>query len=389
MTGRAERDSDVFDVAVVGAGPAGAATARWLARDGWRVATIERGAVDTPRVGESLAPTVQESLRALGVWSEFLALEPLPSWGTRSVWGDSAPQSHSHLASPYGCGWHVDRPAFDGLLAAAAARAGAAVVNGQVCECRHDGEHWRLVVRATTGGEPHHDRHDVRARVVIDATGRRAQIARALGSTRLLLDHLVGVSTLWAGVPDDQRSHLLVESSTTGWWYSAPLPKAAGDVDGRMIAVLMTDADLCAAGQLSSQAKWSAALHESAATRARLGEGWRTSTPRVHSAVSHRLRRRLDQDVGPWLAVGDAALAVDPVSGSGILRALRTARAAAEAAGQVLRRRSAWRQILAAYERDRDEECTQYLVERAGYYASEQRFDTPFWRRRHSRPLGG
>ena len=36
-----------------------------------------------PRIGESLAPNVQEPLRELGLWSEFLALMPLPSWGTR------------------------------------------------------------------------------------------------------------------------------------------------------------------------------------------------------------------------------------------------------------------------------------------------------------------
>jgi hypothetical protein len=40
------------------------------------------------------------------------------------------------------------------------------------------------------------------------------------------------------------------------------------------------------------------------------------------------------------------------------------------------------RAALTAYEAERDKECTKYLFERAHYYASEQRFSTPFWQRR-------
>ena len=65
-----------FDAVVVGAGPAGSATARWLALRGWRVALLERTRFEAPRIGESLAPNVQEPLHALGLWSEFLALAP-------------------------------------------------------------------------------------------------------------------------------------------------------------------------------------------------------------------------------------------------------------------------------------------------------------------------
>ena len=112
--------SSDFDVAVVGAGPAGSATARWLALRGQRVALLERSRFDVPRVGESLAPAVQPLLVELGVWRQFLALKPLPSYGTRSHWGEATPRMHSHLLSPWGCGWHVDRRAFDLMLAQAA-----------------------------------------------------------------------------------------------------------------------------------------------------------------------------------------------------------------------------------------------------------------------------
>ena len=116
---------EMFDVAVIGAGPAGSATALRLAQCGLRVLLMERSRMDTPRVGESLAPAVQPALRRLGLWECFMALGALPSWGTRSVWGDAQVQTHSHLQSPWSSSWHVDRAAFDRLLAHAAAQAGA------------------------------------------------------------------------------------------------------------------------------------------------------------------------------------------------------------------------------------------------------------------------
>ena len=48
-----------FDIAVVGGGPAGAATALCLARSGWRVAVLlERQSFDRPAAGETLPPEI-------------------------------------------------------------------------------------------------------------------------------------------------------------------------------------------------------------------------------------------------------------------------------------------------------------------------------------------
>src|SRR4051812_21053115 len=106
-----------YDVAVVGGGPAGAASARRLALAGARVVVVERSRFHAPRIGDSLAPAIQPELIGLGVWREFQALGPMPSYGTRSHWGDAAASLHSHMMSPWGSGWHVDRRAFDLMLA--------------------------------------------------------------------------------------------------------------------------------------------------------------------------------------------------------------------------------------------------------------------------------
>lgn len=359
---------ETYDAVVVGAGPAGAATARRLASRGRSVALLERSRFDRPRIGETLAPAVQPLLRDLGVWDLFLDLAPLPSWGTRSVWAGVEPATRSHLSSGYGSGWHVDRLAFDRMLAAGAVAAGAALRTGTVVAgCAWDGARWEVVL--TTGEAVH-------GRLLVDATGRRAALGRVLGARRLAFDRLVGVSATWAGVPLADEHYLLVETAADGWWYSAPLPEAS------IVGVLMTDADLCRREGLADAARWRGRLGVTTATAARVGGRHPATAPRVYPAASHRLLRVGDHR--PWLAVGDAALAVDPVSGSGVLRALRTAGIAAVTAADLLDQPDAATASLAYYEAARNDECTTYLTERATYYGIERRFRSPFWSRRSS-----
>jgi flavin-dependent dehydrogenase len=268
------------------------------------------------------------------------------------------------------------------MLAHAAAAAGASLFEGVALQrsVHRQGCWWLQTTPSTLQAEA--PDQTFCARVLIDATGRRAQVARALGAQRMLFDRLVGVAVNWAGVEAAEQGHLLVEAAREGWWYSAPLPGGTQHAADAMVAMLMTDSDLCGRLRLTVAELWQAILQSTRATRQRLGPAHRISTPQVHCAYSQRLRRDGASDAGPWLAVGDATLSVDPISGSGVLRALRTARAAADAVSELFARPHAWKGMLAAYEAERDKECTNYLFERAQYYAAEQRFDTPFWRRR-------
>ena len=363
-----------FDVAVVGAGPAGAATARWLAQRGCRVVLIERTRFASPRIGESLAPAVQPLLAELGVWSDFLSLSPLPSHGTRSVWGETTTREHSHLMSPWRCGWHVDRSAFDRMLAEAARAAGAALLCGTtVVACRAIGAGWFLTLVERDDEASERTTLRLRARVLVDATGRPARLGTRLGGQRILFDHLVGIAAKFNRIESTQQGYVMVEATADGWWYTAPIP------DGQLMVMLMTDTDLCARADLTSGANWDGRLTSASATLERVGQGTRTWGPRVFSAISQRLGRRERRT--PWLAVGDAALAVDPISGSGVVRALRSARAGAETVLALLN--DVTREAIAAYEADRDVECTAYLQERRLYYGMERRWRaSAFWQRR-------
>jgi len=373
MSGKSAR----YDVAVVGGGPAGSAVAQRLAQAGGRVVLIERSWLDRPRVGESLAPAVQPLLTELGVWPEFLGLGPLASYGTRSVWGSDEPEVHSHLVTPWACGWHVERLALDRLLLESARAAGADVMLGRaVSRCVPRGGGWALELKTVARSRQVERELKVTAGVVIDATGRSATVAGWLGARRHVTDRLVSVAVRLEALAGSTEGFVMVESSPDGWWYTAPVP---GDA---MMAMLLTDSDLCGHAHLGRMPEWWHRLQAAPTTFARVRRGIPVAAPRIYSAISHRLRR--SEFSRPWLAVGDAALAVDPISGSGVVRALRTAHAAADTVLALGTGSS--RLALDAYERDRDIEYTTYLAERAQYYALEGRWpEATFWQRRRQR----
>jgi 2-polyprenyl-6-methoxyphenol hydroxylase-like FAD-dependent oxidoreductase len=81
-----------------------------------------------------------------------------------------------------------------------------------------------------------------------------------------------------------------------------------------------------------------------------------------------------------WAAVGDAATTTDPLASRGIVTALATGLAAAQA---ILSDRAGETDALDAYARRIAAVHAQYLNAQAAQYRREQRWDTPFWHRRH------
>jgi flavin-dependent dehydrogenase len=343
---------------VVGGGPAGAAAAVSLARAGHPTLILERGTGNGWRIGETLPALAAEALRALGVWKRFLADGHRPARCTAVAWGERHLRLDHHLFNPHGHGWHIDRVRFDRMLVAAAEDAGA--------RCRRGAR--------VTAVERHHDRWWVSVLVdgvrhvedcawLVDATGRGAALARMLGERWIDHDRTVGVVGRLAPTapeaPVDET--LLVESAERGWWYSAPL------LDGAMVAAYLTDGDEVAG---ASSDRWHDALARTSYIAARTRDCVRTDL-RVRRSSSGGLTQ-----VGGagWVAVGDAALAHDPLSGQGLFHALVSGMRGADA----LRRGGIEAYCAAASARQ-----AAYLRRRAEVYRRETRWPaSPFWRRR-------
>ncbi len=305
----------------------------------------------------------QSLLRALGVWDRFCAGEPLQVAPLMSVWGDSEARERSPDVDPDGPAWHFDRVWFDAMLTRAAEDAGALIY----CGVRpHNVERvaagWRVSLQSAT------TRTAVEARYIIDATGRPAWLARRMGSKRQRLDHLVGLT---GGYQDSRAGPqgLLVEAAPDGWWYSVSIPT------GLMIAVYLTDADRVSGRPRAELFR--ACLNQTERTRERLDA---LAAPAIRVALAET--STLDRCVGErWLAVGDAAFCLDPLSGSGIARALHSGLRGAEVIAKCLLGATS---PLIAYQLDATADFTAHLHARRHYYRLEQRWPSSrFWRRRH------
>jgi 2-polyprenyl-6-methoxyphenol hydroxylase-like FAD-dependent oxidoreductase len=354
-----------YDVAIVGGGPAGAAVARALALRGRDVVVLEATAFGGPRFGETLPPECNPLLRALGVLDALAASGAVDSPGTVSAWGAGAPAETDFVANPFGGGRHVDRNAFDAMLCAAAASAGATIRTGaRAVRCSRAGEDgaWRIAVDGA-GGEP------LAARFVVDASGRNG-VRLGEHDGRVVDDALVAIFLRFehAGAPPaDLRT--LVESAPDGWWYCAPLPS------GETVAAFFTDPQLYRDEGIGLAEQ----LAQAPLARERIGAARIAASHVVHVPSSVRARAAGDG----WAAAGDAAAAYDPLSGFGITKALRDAGALAAAVDGALRGEPA---ALDAYAAGVRRAFDAYAAQRRAYYALETRWpERPFWKKRGAR----
>jgi flavin-dependent dehydrogenase len=350
-----------FEVVVLGGGPAGLAVAGLLAQRGRTVAVLERNDYRAARVGETFGGEIGPLLDALGAGAAMSA----PGDGQvrfdciRSAWGSDELADHDSMLHPLGAGVHVDRARFDERLAEWARSVGVTV---------HAGVGRSTIVRA--GDQltvSPHDGPAVRARFLVDASGRGAPAIGSLDGRRwLAADRQVAViARLSARAGDD--AVLLLEAVEDGWWYSVPQP------DGGLVVAFVTDADLAPAGARARLAeRFGEALARTRHTAARTRGARLDGEPRLVRADSGVL---LPAGGRGWRAIGDAAMATDPLAGNGVPRALRSALRAADEIPRALDGDDRAPDLTPVF--------ADYLDRRGTFYLQEARWPAaPFWARR-------
>jgi 2-polyprenyl-6-methoxyphenol hydroxylase-like FAD-dependent oxidoreductase len=356
------------DIGVVGGGVAGCAAAIALARSGCSVVVLERTEYEQTRIGETLPPRARQVLEQLGVWQDFRRDAHLPAAGSLAAWGSAELYESQFLFNPYGSGWHLDRRKFESRFAQWADDAGARVLrNVRVRNIRSlAGRGWCLDVER--GGE----RTSLECAAVIDASGYASFLARRLGAERVESDALVGVYAFFRAATDLNDTRTMVEAAPSGWWYSAYLP------DARLVAAFMSDADLLPRGASPLHAFWRRQLDATTYTRARVNGARLDGQVRTIGATSYCISPLVGTN---WLAVGDAAMAFDPLSSHGLYNAMRSAIEASCALQQAVAGDGAALSHYAAWARRR---FARFLEMRSAYYGRETRWrDSPFWQRRH------
>jgi flavin-dependent dehydrogenase len=342
---------NAYDITIAGAGPTGSVLALLAARERYRVLLVEKSHFDRPRFGETAPPELRQALTRVGL--ERLAQAPFCREAPEvlSVWGSDEPWSRHHIFSPYGTALHLDCRAFDEALALAARDAGANLRLS--CAARFAARPERgYIVQLSTGER-------IRTNAAILATGR-AGGGLGLPYAREYLDNNVAVA---ARLPSS-RGHLdprtIIEAVPGGWFYLAALPGS------QIIAVFITLATLVPSERRARLRWWLEALARTNLVRHALN-GCRL--PETLSVANARASFARSGTGDSWLAIGDARIAPDPLSGQGIIWAIDDAASTAE-----LLTRMEWRDLAEHVRVRTARDIKAYHVERSRVYSSEQRF---------------
>ena len=360
----------IYDIAIIGAGPAGSAAALTaLAEQQNRIALIHSPTQHAQTIGESATPSVTQLIRQLGLNHQLDQQGHLTSEGHLSQWGSPQLAEQDFITQGQGHGWHLDRTTFDAWLRTEAEQRGSTLLTNQRYNRigRLDKGHWGIELQTDAGIKR------IVARAVMDATGRSAKLARQCGAQRHKRDQLVAISYQAPAQTARLQHFTLVESSQDGWWYGAGLP------NGNIMVCYMSDADLINQQQLKQPEQLARLLKQSQEIQHHVAPpGPETLLHSYPANTSY-----IDQIAGAgWIAIGDAALAMDPLTSSGINSALADGMAGAQAILEYLEGND---QALRQHTHNINQTIQRYLAERLQMYQREQRWtDTPFWQRRQT-----
>lgn len=353
---------------VIGAGPAGLGAALGLAQWCTSVTVVEASSPERRRrAGEHLPPAALSALAAIGL-ADLLGDERHDSSpGVRSAWGEDFIVDKEYYSSAPGRGLNLRRELFDEALARRAEDQGATLRYGT--RLRHlvrDAGRYTATLHGPEGPAT------LGVDIVVDASGRRAAAARHLGARRHRYDRLIGLLGRVEGcAPTDEAGRVHVESVEEGWWYGVQLS------EGTLLACFMTDPSVARSHPRRAPGLWQERLRASRLLWPLASSGRWSGRLEALDAATQVLEY---QACGNFLAVGDAAVAFDPLSSWGITKGLCDGHAGAEA---LARERDGQAGAVAVHRQAQRQDFATYRSRQLDFYRAERRWPaSPFWRSR-------
>jgi geranylgeranyl reductase family protein len=172
----------LFDVAIVGAGPAGSSAAIALARRGYAVALIDKEQFPRDKLcGDFVNPAIWPIYRDLGIDNEILASnhEKISAIRITSFSGDEAIVPISKQIHEASFGLSINRRDLDYVLLQAALRDGVTVLQRRwIKKLSREPEGWRIHAEHESANEA------FRSKILIGADGRNSWVAHHTGLNR-------------------------------------------------------------------------------------------------------------------------------------------------------------------------------------------------------------
>lgn len=341
-------------ICVMGGGPAGSIFAIRMAQLGHQVTLIETAAFPRLHLGESLSPGILPLLESLDAADALAGARPVRQ--VEVAWDGPAVLR----ADEREAGLLVDRGRFDHRLLDQARRLGVRVHQpARIIDRRHTGDGWHLAIRTESGME------NLTVDFLADARGR--------GGASSWRKEMAGPATLalhayWRGA--QLPAHPVIRAGDDAWYWAVPLP------DGTCHLQVFVDAR-----EFGALAKDTlAARYLEFLGRSGFATGLIQSPVQATDATAYVALEAATPDS---IALGEAALALDPLSSSGVQKAIQTALAGAIVANTLLKAEASAEPALAFYKTSLAEASARHRRWASGYYAEAARSRPGvFWRRR-------
>ena len=317
-----------FDVAIVGAGPAGAAAALGARGEGASVVLLDRAAFPRDKAcGDGIAAHVLDVLAGLGVHDAVDGYAPVPALRLVSPRGAVVARSTARPAHT------VPRAVFDHRLVASAVRAGAVLRRHVV----------RSIAQTATGVTIDGVIH---AATVVGADGAQSVVRRFLGHDRNPDGHVALAIRGYARAPRDLTEQRIVTTGTSWPAYAWAFPIGDGRANVGYGEVL--------AGRAVSRAHLLARLADL------LPEIDTNGATGLRAHLLPLSTHRPAPGRGAIVLVGDALSLINPFTGEGIFYAVLSGSLAGRAAAHAALAGSA-SSTAARYTRALDQRLRRHL----------------------------
>jgi flavin-dependent dehydrogenase len=360
-----------FDFAVAGGGPAGTSAAISLGQRGHSVVLFERHTFPRFHIGESLLSTANDAFAALGVAERIEAACFPEKWGARLYTHDARSGRYvdftdvREVTRPQT--YQVCRQQFDQILLERAREIGVDVREGcdvTACEFAPDAAILDVACRADAATTR------VRARALVDATGRGGLIARKFNlrteEPRLaniaIFSHYTGVPRLEGPRPDDIR---LIARSDAGWFWLIPISKELMSV-----GVVLPKQLYRRLANGSAEETLDRAISDTPIVAEFMREARREWPVRVEKDFSYSASTYAGHR---WILAGDAGSFLDPVFSTGVSIAMESGIEAAAELDRALLKNSFSAASFAAFSRRQRRRFQSFRRFVVGFYTPEFR----------------